>query len=323
MDPQMEADFARLLAATSGGAPGDPLAEATAVLEGRRGAQVDGARPPAWMREFGYGLDNLFQQPASAFIPPELRARLPSAETAATMMLGAAPGSGDYMAARDAIKAADEAISALGRGDYWRGGSRGVDALTATAGILPFVPYVAGMTNGGPALSTLLRPPNAKIYPHDDAVRFVDDLAAYRGEQNHRLLPPEAQYWFQVGELNPQMVERLARAVPPEHADAFRQLTPPVYAGSGLLDSIVDKRRAHAGDLIRMFPDMIASAPLVVRNPQIDRAHRPVLGAPMPVDPKRWYGMPVEALDTRELGLLTGMPTNEKYLRRFDGEAPR
>ena len=83
----------------------------------------------------------------SELVPPELRDRLPSVETIANLVLGAAPGSGDYMAARDAIDATGAGISALGQGDYMRAGARGVDALTAMLGTVPFIPYFAGMAS--------------------------------------------------------------------------------------------------------------------------------------------------------------------------------
>lgn len=154
----VEAEFQRLLGASVVGVGSlpdtvglgslpDPMGDATAQLEARRRRQVENGRAPAWMREIGYGIDNLFQQPLSAFIPPELRNRLPNAETVANLVLGMAPGSGDYMAARDAIDATGAGISALGRGDYMRAGARGVDAFTALLGTAPFIPYFAGMAS--------------------------------------------------------------------------------------------------------------------------------------------------------------------------------
>ncbi|MBK8246276.1 MAG: hypothetical protein IPK85_02535 [Gemmatimonadetes bacterium] len=83
----------------------------------------------------------------SELIPPTLRDRLPSAEMIANLILGMAPGSGDYMAARDAIGATGAGLSALGQGDYMRAGARGVDAFTAMLGTVPFIPYFAGMAS--------------------------------------------------------------------------------------------------------------------------------------------------------------------------------
>lgn len=125
----------------------DPMGDATAALEARRRQQVEGARAPAWMRDIGANLGNLVGQPLSAFIPPELRDRLPSAGGLANLVLGSLPGSGDYMAARDAIDATGAGISALGDGDYMRAGARGVDAFTALLGTAPFIPYFAGMAS--------------------------------------------------------------------------------------------------------------------------------------------------------------------------------
>lgn len=110
------------------------VAAARALEAGQRGNPMpSGPRMPSSLSEM---------------IPPELRNRLPSAETAANLVLGMAPGSGDYMAARDAIDATGAGISALGRGDYMRAGARGIDAMTAALGILPMVPYAAGMFAG-------------------------------------------------------------------------------------------------------------------------------------------------------------------------------
>jgi len=125
----------------------DPMGDATAALEARRQQQVAGARAPAWLRDIGANLGNLAGQPMSAFIPPELRDRLPSAETIANLVLGMAPGSGDYMAARDAIDATGAGISALGQGDYMGAGARGVDAFRGLVGMAPFIPYFAGMAS--------------------------------------------------------------------------------------------------------------------------------------------------------------------------------
>lgn len=109
------------------------VAAARALEAGQRGNPMpSGPRMPASFSEM---------------VPPELRDRLPGAETIANLVLGMAPGSGDYMAARDAIGATGAGLSALGQGDYMRAGARGVDAFTAMLGTLPFVPYFAGMAS--------------------------------------------------------------------------------------------------------------------------------------------------------------------------------
>lgn len=109
------------------------VAAARALEAGQRGNPMPaGSRMPSSLSEL---------------VPPELRDRLPSAETIANFVLGVAPGSGDYMAARDAIGATGAGISALGQGDYMRAGARGIDAFTAALGTLPFVPYFAGMAS--------------------------------------------------------------------------------------------------------------------------------------------------------------------------------
>lgn len=127
----------------------DPMGDATAALEARRQQQVEGARAPAWMRDIGANIGNLAGQPMSAFIPPELRDRLPSAEMVGNLVLGSLPGSGDYMAARDAMESSVASMSALGRGDYMGAGARGVDALAAGLGIMPFLPYLASIKGVG------------------------------------------------------------------------------------------------------------------------------------------------------------------------------
>ena len=127
----------------------DPLGDATAVLEARRRQQVEGARAPAWIRDIGANIGNLAGQPMSAFIPPELRDRLPSAGGLANLVVGSLPGSGDYMAARDAIDATGAGISALGDGDYMRAGARGADALAAAFGVLPMVPFLGSVKSVG------------------------------------------------------------------------------------------------------------------------------------------------------------------------------
>lgn len=110
------------------------VAAARALEAGQRGTPMpSGPRMPSSVSEL---------------IPPALRDRLPSAEMIANLVLGMAPGSGDYMAARDAIDATGAGISALGQGDYMRAGARGIDAMTAALGILPMVPYAAGMFAG-------------------------------------------------------------------------------------------------------------------------------------------------------------------------------
>ena len=107
------------------------VAAARALEAGQRGRPMpSGPRMPSSLSELS---------------PPELRNRLPSAEMVANIALGMAPGSGDYMAARDAIDATGQGISALGQGDYMRAGARGIDALTAALGVMPFIPYFAGM----------------------------------------------------------------------------------------------------------------------------------------------------------------------------------
>lgn len=83
-----------------------------------------------------------------SLVPPAVRDRLPSPELVARMVLGSLPGSGDVMAAQDAVNAGRAGISALLGGDYWTAGARGIDATSATLGMLPFVPYIAGMAKG-------------------------------------------------------------------------------------------------------------------------------------------------------------------------------
>jgi hypothetical protein len=157
----------------------DPLGDATAALEARRRQQVEGARAPAWMRDIGANIGNLAEQSPAAFIPPELRDWLPSAGGLANLVLGSLPGSGDYMAARDAMNASVAGMSALGQGDYMRAGARGIDALTAALGVMPFIPYLASIKGVGDAIPHHLRPGvepptqhNPRGLPMDEASRM-------------------------------------------------------------------------------------------------------------------------------------------------------
>lgn len=159
----------------------DPMGDATAVLEARRRQQVEEGRAPAWMRDIAANIGNLAEQPLSAFIPPELRDRLPSAQTLAEMVLGAAPGSGDYMAARDALESSAASMSALGRGDYMGAGARGVDALTAGLGIMPFLPYLASI-KGAPRGGRAVVPGDMPALEREAAIR----AQGYRPETFYR-----------------------------------------------------------------------------------------------------------------------------------------
>lgn len=222
MDPSTVAVFQRLL-----GSPGAGLgALADVVGIGSLGAlaypsEHDGMVAAARALEAGQGGNSMPSGPrmpssVSELVPPELRGRLPSVETIANLVLGAAPGSGDYMAARDALESSAASLSALGRGDYMGAGARGVDALAAGLGIMPFLPYLASIKGVGKPI---------RAYhgsPHDFDKFSMDKIGSGEGAQayGHGL-------YFAENEA----VAQSYRSVTPDLWPEWGNLTPPA-AGS-------------------------------------------------------------------------------------------
>ena len=201
------------------------VAAARAMEAGQRGNPMpSGPRMPSSLSEL---------------IPPELRDRLPSTETAANLVLGMAPGSGDYMAARDALESSAAVMSALKRGDYMGAGARGIDALTAALGVMPFLPYLASIKGVGGAIPYHLRPGvepptqhNPRGLPMDEASRMKRaremgfTTEAYHGSNaDIDAFSPSATgggAWAGAyGDARPANHEAVYLASNPKHAEAF------------------------------------------------------------------------------------------------------
>lgn len=78
------------------------------------------------------------------------------ANDVAEIVMGALPGSGDVMAARDSVRYGRAMLDSIAAGDYGKAGSDGLQAITAGLGALPLVPYFAGMFAGKRALNAPL-----------------------------------------------------------------------------------------------------------------------------------------------------------------------
>lgn len=67
------------------------------------------------------------------------------ANDVAEIVMGALPGSGDVMAARDSVRYGRDMLESVRGGDYGKAGSDAIQSLVAAAGALPMVPYLAGL----------------------------------------------------------------------------------------------------------------------------------------------------------------------------------
>ena len=132
----------------------------------------------------GAAVDGVYSLPSPSVaiqrdIPQAIERNLPAI---AELILGMMPGSGDAMAAQDAADYSGQTVESVRGGRYGEAAGNAALMLASGAGVLPFLPHVAGMSKSA-----------AKALPMDDASRMsrMKDQGYqggfYRGEASGKL----------------------------------------------------------------------------------------------------------------------------------------
>lgn len=231
-----------------------------------------------------------------------------SPENAANLVLGALPGSGDVMAAQESVMLGRDMSDSIRQGDYGAAASSGIQALTAGAGALPFVPYLS--TRMGKYLDPRSQDLVDRLTDEGIEIRSSDDLDhvfwdAAKNPQKY------AGTEFEVGELDPDLIRQMQSVVPEAAAQEIGKAAPLLLARGDLPASLQATRPKHGERLWSSLQDLALRPEEVIPNINPENMHRPMLVTRQSGRPGRSDAVVLEAdVSGGRIGIPTVMTGN-------------